>query len=154
MTLVQGHSDSKFSNFFSLETAGPIEAKFHAEPPLDKGMKVNTNTLCHMAKMAAMPIYDKNLLWNQKADDLETWYAAFVSRVLPNIFNDALVCFYGRSNLIPFVFIGKYLHETIEASEVKCGTYSQINEYMTIYDNPRSRSFTDLCPRSFSNFFS
>ena len=35
------------------------------------------------------------------------------------------------------------VQETIEA-----GTYSQINEYMIIYDNPRSRSFTDLCPRS------
>ena len=29
MTLVQGHSDSTFSSFFSLETAGQIEAKFH-----------------------------------------------------------------------------------------------------------------------------
>ena len=34
-----------------------------------------------MTKMAAMPIYGKNLkesIWNQKADDLETWYAALV----------------------------------------------------------------------------
>ena len=34
----------------------------------------------HMTKMAAMPIYGKNLknllLQKQKADDLETWYAA------------------------------------------------------------------------------
>ena len=29
LTFVQGHSDSTFSNFFSLETARPIEAKFH-----------------------------------------------------------------------------------------------------------------------------
>ena len=32
-----------------------------------------------MTKMAAMPIYGKNvknLLQNQKADDLKTWYAA------------------------------------------------------------------------------
>ena len=42
----------------------------------------------------------------------------------------------------------KDVQETIEAPEVKVGTYSQINEYMTIYDNPRSRSFIDLCPRS------
>ena len=27
---------------------------------------------------------------------------------------------------------------------MKVGTYSQINEYMVIYDNPRSRSFIDL----------
>ena len=38
MTLVQGHSDSTFSKFFSLETAGPIESKFHVEPPWDEGM--------------------------------------------------------------------------------------------------------------------
>ena len=33
---------------------------------------------------------------------------------------------------------------------MKCGTctYGQINEYMMIYDNPRPRSFIDLCPRS------
>ena len=35
LTLVQGHSDSTFSNFFSLETTRPIEAKFHVEPPWD-----------------------------------------------------------------------------------------------------------------------
>ena len=30
-----------------------------------------------MTKMAAMPIYGKtHLLWNQKDDDLESWYAA------------------------------------------------------------------------------
>ena len=28
-----------FSNFFSLETARPIEAKFHMEPPWDLKMK-------------------------------------------------------------------------------------------------------------------
>ena len=28
-----------FSNFFSLETARPIEAKFHMKPPWDLGMK-------------------------------------------------------------------------------------------------------------------
>ena len=40
MTLVQGHSDSTFSNFFFLETAWPIEAKFYVEPPWDGGTKV------------------------------------------------------------------------------------------------------------------
>ena len=29
LTFVQGHSDSTFSNFFSLETAKPIEAKLY-----------------------------------------------------------------------------------------------------------------------------
>ena len=42
--------------------------------------------------------------------------------------------------------------ETVEACEVKVGTYSQINEYLIIYENTRSGSFIDLCP-TFSNFF-
>ena len=40
----------------------------------------------HMTKMAAMPIYVKNLLQNQKADDLETWYSASGARVPPDLF--------------------------------------------------------------------
>ena len=36
----------------------------------------------------------------------------------------------------------------MEACEVEVGTCRQINEYMTIYDNPRSRSFIDICLRS------
>ena len=39
LTLVQGHSDTILSNFFSLETTRPIEAKFHVAPPLDRGNK-------------------------------------------------------------------------------------------------------------------
>ena len=62
LTFIQGHSHSTFSNFFSLETARPIEAKFDVELRWDEGMKVNTNGLLrHMTKMAAMPIYGKNI---------------------------------------------------------------------------------------------
>ena len=50
-----------FSNIFASETTGPIEAKFHVEPPWDGGMKVCSNGSGNMTKMAAMPIYDKNL---------------------------------------------------------------------------------------------
>ena len=61
--------------------------------------------------------------------------------------------FTARSNLVPFVYVWENaeavdFQETIEACEVKVGTYIQINEYMMIYDNPRSRSFIDHCPRS------
>ena len=42
-----------------------------------------------MTKMAAMPIYGKNLkkllLWKQKVNDLETWYVTSGARVLPNL---------------------------------------------------------------------
>ena len=61
LTLDQGHSDSTFSNLFYLETAKPIEAKFHVHPPLDEGTKVYSNGPGHMTKMAAMPIYVKNM---------------------------------------------------------------------------------------------
>ena len=50
-----------FSNIFSSETAWPIKAKFYVEPPWEEGMKVCINGPGHMTKMAAMPIYGKNL---------------------------------------------------------------------------------------------
>ena len=60
------------------------------ESPWDAGTKVCSNGPGHMTKMAAMPIYGKNLknllLRNQKADDLETWYAALGTQVLPILF--------------------------------------------------------------------
>ena len=68
---------STFSNISS-ETAGPIEAKFHMEPPWDGGTKVCSNGPGHMTKMAEMPIFVKtlkNLLRNQTADDFEILYA-------------------------------------------------------------------------------
>ena len=50
-----------FSNIFSSETAWPIKAKFYVEPPLEGGTKVYINSPGQMTKMAAMPIYGKNL---------------------------------------------------------------------------------------------
>ena len=49
------------SNIFSSETARPIKAKFYVEPPWVGGTKVYKNGPGHMTKMAAMPIYGKNL---------------------------------------------------------------------------------------------
>ena len=48
-------------NIFSSETALPIKAKFYVEPPWEGETKVYTNGPGHMTKMAAMPIYGKNL---------------------------------------------------------------------------------------------
>ena len=50
---------STFSNIS--ETTGPIEAKFHVEPPWDGRTEVWLNGPGHMTKTAAMPIYGKNL---------------------------------------------------------------------------------------------
>ena len=56
----------------------------------DGETKVYSNGPGHMTKMAAMSIYGKNtknlLFRNQKADYLETWYAASGAQVLPNLF--------------------------------------------------------------------
>ena len=43
------------------ETAQPMKAKFYVELPLGGGTKIHTNGLGHMTKMAAMPMYGKNL---------------------------------------------------------------------------------------------
>ena len=48
-------------NIFSSETLLPIKAKFYVEPPWEGGTKVCINGPGHMTKMAAMPIYGKNL---------------------------------------------------------------------------------------------
>ena len=50
-----------FSNVFSSETACLIKAKFYVEPPWEGGTKVCINGPGHMTKMAAIPIYGKNL---------------------------------------------------------------------------------------------
>ena len=49
---------STFSNIFS-ETTGPIETKFHVDPPWDGDMKVCSNGPGHMTNMTVMPIYGK-----------------------------------------------------------------------------------------------
>ena len=68
LTFVQDHSD--FINFklFLSNPTGPIEAKFHVEPPWEREAKICSNGPGFMTKMAAMPIYGKNL---QKSTSLE-----------------------------------------------------------------------------------
>ena len=76
----------QFSNIFFSETAWPIKAKFYAEPPWEGGTKDYINGPGHMTKMAAMPIYGKNLknllLQNQKSYDLETLHVASGTQAL------------------------------------------------------------------------
>ena len=54
------HVYNHYLNIFS-GTAWLINAKFHVEPPWEVGKKVYINGTDHMTKMAAMPIYGKNL---------------------------------------------------------------------------------------------
>ena len=50
-----------FSNDFSSEASEPILLKFHMEPPKVGGTKDCLNGRGPLTKMAAMPIYGKNL---------------------------------------------------------------------------------------------
>ena len=52
---------STFSNIFSSDGTGPIEAKFYVEALWVGGTKIPSNGHGHMTKMAAMPIYGKHL---------------------------------------------------------------------------------------------
>ena len=47
-------------NNFSSETPGPIFFKFLLEPSVNEGLKIYTNGLGLLIKMASMPIYGKN----------------------------------------------------------------------------------------------
>ena len=60
-------------NIFSSETALPIKAKFYVEPPWEGGTKVYINGPGHMTKMAAMPIYGKNLLKSSSPEPEVLW---------------------------------------------------------------------------------
>ena len=77
------------------------------------------------------------LLQNQKADDLETWYAASGARVLSSLFNDdpglTLTYFMARSNLVPNAFVwekGKPIDfsETIVVCDLKPATDDRCDE--------------------------
>ena len=73
LTLVQGYSDSTVSNFFSLGTTKPIEANFHVKPPMDGGMKIDSNGPGHMTNMAAMPTYGKNIKKSSSQEPKGQW---------------------------------------------------------------------------------
>ena len=125
-------------NIFSSKTTGPIKVKFHMELLWDGWMKVCSNGLGHMTKMAAMPIYGKNLkkflLQNQKADDLETWYASSGALVLPSLLKwwplVDLTYFTARSNMVRYAFVwekGKTMDfsENIVVYDLKLATDDQ-----------------------------
>ena len=60
-------------NIFSSETTGPIRVEFHMELLCDGGSKVCSNGPGHMTKMAAMPIYGKNLKKSYSLEPKGRW---------------------------------------------------------------------------------
>ena len=59
LTLAEGHSDIKIKSCFFNKIAGSFETKFRVKAYGSTGMKICTNCLGHMTKMAAVPIYGK-----------------------------------------------------------------------------------------------
>ena len=57
------------------ETAWPIKAKFHVEPPLEGGTKVYINGPGQTTEIATMPTYGKKLKTFKRtmSYDLEPW---------------------------------------------------------------------------------
>ena len=107
LAFVQGHSDSTFSNFCCSETAKPIEAKFYTAPPWVVGNEnlFNCSRSHDHAHICGVKNFKKLLLRNQEAVDLETWYTALGTQVLPMFsYYDpslTLTILTARSNLFP-----------------------------------------------------
>ena len=108
-----------------LRTIGPIEAKFLMASPWDGGMKVCSNDPGHMTKMAAMPIYGKNLnkIFFPRTKRSMTLKLGMQHRVLEYYqicSNDdhelTLTYFTARSNLVPYAFV-KIKRKTMDFSE-------------------------------------
>ena len=73
-------------------------------------MKIYTNKLGHMTKMAAMPIYGKKPLKIISSRTLGTWYVALGIQVFQSYSNDdlglTLTFFMARSNMGKCKYIG------------------------------------------------
>ena len=145
LTLVQGHSDATYSDFYFLETAWPIEAKFHVEPLWDERTNV-----CAMVQVtwSMWPQYPymvktlKNLLksksrWPWKLACSHMYYMyQFCSNDAPGL---TLTYFVAWLNLVPYAVVwekGKTMDfsKTIVFYDIKIHGCSQLNEYMKLYE--------------------
>ena len=90
MTKYPGERYQAHTGLLVSETVGSVETKFNLKAYGRMVIKTSSNQSGHMTKMAAMFIYGKNiknlLLQNQLTKDLETWYVAFNTQVLPRLF--------------------------------------------------------------------
>ena len=147
ITLVQGHSNSTFSNFFPQKLLGPLKLNFmwilHGMGQR-KFVQMVQVTWPGWPPCPYMVKTLKNLLlWNQKADDLESWYAALGTGVLWSVFKWwpwlTMTYFTTRSNFAPYAFVweeGKTMDfsVTIVVYDIRAGRCSQLNKYMNLYE--------------------
>ena len=98
---------STFSNIFYPETTGPIEAKFHMEPPYSNGPG-------HKRKTALMPIYGTNVkkiffYKTKRPRTLKLSMRHWVLKYYQVYSNDdpglTLTYFTARSDLVPYAFV-------------------------------------------------
>ena len=124
-----------------------------------------------MTKLAAMPIYGKNLKKSSSLEAKGRWPWKLVCSIgyssttkldqmmslgwpWPVLCQGqiwSLVLLYGKK-------VKQFFSETVVVYYIKVGRCSQLNEYMKLYEYQRSRLFIDLDPDHsdsiFSNFFS
>ena len=88
LPLYQGYIhvyDHYFQTSSSQKRLGQSKANFG-----EMGASIYKYGLCHMTKMAAMPVYGKNFknlyLWNLKSYDLETWHGALGTQALQSLY--------------------------------------------------------------------
>ena len=107
------------------------------------------------------------LLWNKRPMILKLGLQHWLIESYQVCSNDdlrlTLIYFTARSNLVPYAFVWEKFKtmdfsETIVIYDIKVGRWSQLNQYMKLYEYQRSRSFIDLGPSHsdwiFSNIFS
>ena len=144
--------------FFSLETSKPnFLWSLHGY-----GNDSTFKWCMSHGKYVVMPIYGKNLkkAFFSRTKRPITLKVSMLHRVLKYFqvcSNDdpelTLTYFTARSNLIPYAFVWEKdkimdFSETIVVYDIKIGRFSLLNEYMNHYEYQRSRSFTELRPRS------
>ena len=119
--------------FLSLETAKSIEAKFHLYPPWDGETKVCSNGPVTWPIWPSCPymvkIFNNRLLWNQKADGLESWVFEYYQMYSSDDPGLTLTYFTTMSNLVPYAFVWKKgktmnVYETIKVNDIKVGRCS------------------------------
>ena len=105
---------STFSNVFSSKLTRQIEAKLHMEPPWDWRTIIYLNGPSHMTKVAAMPIYGKNLknIFSSGTKRPMTWTLRMQHQVLEyyqvcskDYPESTLTYFTAMSNLVPYAFV-------------------------------------------------
>ena len=150
-----------FSNFFSLEPLHRLKPNFMWSLHRMGEWKFVQMVQVTWPVWLWCPYMVKTLkhhLWNPTADDLESWYAASFTQVLPSLFKwwpwVDVDLFNGKVKFGPLCFCmgkkGKIMDfsETIVVYHIKVGRFSQLNEYMNLYEYQGSRSSIDLHPGS------